>query len=234
MEIKMQKGINVRNILSLAFIFFSFSLSFSQQKIEGKYELNIKLNEFNEKYTFNKAGVFKYEKFGDLGLISFGKGNYFIKNDSLILNYNLTELKKESYYKSEKYYNHKDSIQVKINVYNFDKQPIVNSVIYAFPKNNSTESNKDGEAFLKFKKQEGNNKIELHIDGEFLAKQVICINSDANYVIDAFMNKNEIIGLEHPKAIKNQIKKFNIIEFKENEMKLNYKKQYITLIKEYK
>jgi hypothetical protein len=228
----MQKGINVRNILSLAFIFFSFSLGFSQKKIEGKYKLNLKLNEFYEKYTFNKVGVFKYENSGDLGLISFGNGNYFIKNDSLILNYNLTELKKESYYKSKKYYNDKDSIQVKINVYNFDNQPIVNSIIYAFPKNKSTESNKNGEAFLKFNKQEGNNKIELHIDGEFLAKQVIYINSDANYVIDAFMNKNEIIGFDHPKAIMNQIKKFKIIEIKEKEIKLNYNKQYITLIKE--
>jgi hypothetical protein len=227
-----RKEINVKNILCVILIFFSINLSFTQKKLEGEYKLKLKLNDFSEKFIFTKEGIFKHENFGDLGLINFGEGHYFIKNDSLILNYNLTNLKKESYYKAEKYYNDIDSIQVKINVYNFDNKPIYNSIIYAYPKNKSTESDKNGEAFLKFKKQLGNDKIELHLDGEFLVKQVIYIDSDANYIINAFMQKNEIIGLSHPKAIKNQIKKFKINEINEEQIKLNNNKQRIVLVKE--
>ncbi|MCG8860049.1 hypothetical protein [Tenacibaculum finnmarkense] len=228
----MQKEINVKNILCLILIFFSISFSFSQKKLEGVYKLESKLNDFFAKYSFTKNGIFKHESFGDLGLINFGEGHYFIKNDSLILSYDLTKLKKESYYKIKKYYNDSDSIQVKINIHNFDNKPIYNSFIYTYPKNKSTESNKNGEAFLKFKKELRNDKIELHLDGEFLVKQVIYINSDANYIINAFMNENKIIGLSHPKAIKNQIKKFKINKINEKQIEINSDKQRIRLIKE--
>ncbi|WP_157578291.1 hypothetical protein, partial [Tenacibaculum ovolyticum] len=217
-EIAMQKEVNVKSLLCIYFIVFLVSFSFSQNKLEGEYKIVNKLNDFSEKYFFTKSNTFKYEYHGDLGLIQFGNGEYFIKKDSLILNYNLTELKEESYHRIKKYYNSKDSIIIKLNIYNFKSNPIYNSIVYAYPNNISTESDKNGKAVLKFKK--GKKKIELQIDGEYLAKQIIYIHTNANYTINAYMNKNEIIGFNHPKAIKNEIVKYKIIDITEGEIKL--------------
>ncbi len=228
----MQKEINVKKILCLSLIVLLVNFSFSQNKLEGKYKVEYQLNDFSGKYVFTGEGVFSSENYGDIGLISFGKGHYFIKKDSLILDYDLTNLEEESYFKSKKYYNYKDSITINLNIYDFQNKPIRNVVVYAYPNSKSKESDEKGNAILKFKKQQVKNKIELHLDGEFLAKQIIYIDPKANYIINAYMNKNKIIDLGHPKAIKNEIVKFKIIEITEQHLKLKNGKQKVTLKKE--
>lgn len=232
MEIKMQKVLNVKDIICVVLITFSFNFCFSQIKIDGKFNIKQKLNNLNENYTFTKKGVFKYQSSGDLGVISYGKGCYFVKNDSLFLNYNLTKLKSESYFKIKKYYNDKDSIKINLNIYNFKKQPLHNIMVYTFPNYQSTTSNKQGKAYLKFKKIKHKEKIELHLEGEFWSKQIIFLDTDVNYSIEVFMNKSIISGFGHPKAIKDQIKKYKISELNEKKITLIIESQKIILIKD--
>lgn len=141
------------------------------------------------------------------------------------------ELKEESYFKAKKYYNFKDSIQIKLNIYNYNHEPLYNMQVYAFPKRKSTESDKNGLAVLKFKKEKRKDKLEIHIDGEFLAKQIIYLDFDINYNIDVFMNESVIQGFGHPEAIKNQIDRFKIIEISEKYIRLENNNKEIKLIK---
>lgn len=221
-----QKEINVKNILSLVLTFFLINLSFSQNNLEGKYELKFKLNEFSEKYNFTKEGVFKHENYGDTGLISLGKGNYFIKNDSLILNYNLTELKEESFYKLKKYYNSKDSILVELKISDFNKNLLYNiSVIGDFESRYGTLSDYEGKAFLKFKKKKGVQKIT--ISDLCCGNYSFYVDTELNSKIDIYLSK----GFQKPKLIKNEVKKYKIIEITKEYIKLKDRKKEFILMK---
>ncbi|PNW27128.1 hypothetical protein [Formosa algae] len=202
------------------------------KKITGKYSVPIIFA--YEYYIFQENGVFDYHSGADLGDSEFSKGHYTIKNDSLILNYDLAELKEESYFKAKKYYNYKDSIQVKLNIYDFNKQPLYNvTVCCPYPKFKCNESNENGIVILKFKKEKRKDKLEILIDGEFLAKQIIYLDFDSNYNINVFMNKSVIQGFGHPKAIKDQIKKYKIIKISKAEIKLKTKNnKIITWVKQ--
>lgn len=223
-----------RNVIRF-FIVLAFLLNVSrlpaQQKINGKYSMVDGTGYFWTDYTFDINSTFTFEEGGDLGTESYGQDHYTIKNDSLFLNYDLTELKEESYFKAKKYYNFKDSIQIKLNIYNYNHEPLYNMQVYAFPKRKSTESDKNGLAVLKFKKEKRKDKLEIHIDGEFLAKQIIYLDFDINYNIDVFMNESVIQGFGHPEAIKNQIDRFKIIEISEKHIRLENNNKEIKLIK---
>lgn len=182
-------------------------------------------------YKFNDTGVFEKDVDGELGKTHFGKGHYQIKNDSLILNYDLTELKYESYYKLKKFYNAKDSIQVNLNVKDFDNNSLKEIGVITDPLGQSTNVNKKGKASLIFKKGSFKDKIKLYVDGAFWAECIILLDSDTNYNIDVFMSKSEIIGLSHPKAIKGIKLEYKIIENSKETLKLKSDNQVLTLEK---
>ncbi|MBZ9652208.1 hypothetical protein [Psychroflexus montanilacus] len=71
----------------------------------------------------------------------------------------------------------------------------------------------------------------MYIDGAFWAECIILLNSDTNYNIDVFMNKSEIIGLSHPKAIKGIKLDYEIIENSKETLKLKSDNQVLTLEK---
>lgn len=224
----MQKVQNVIKFCLIIFILSVFKVT-GQQKIQGKYATPLIFA--YKHYVFDENGIFKYESGADLGINEIGQGHYTIKNDSLVLNYDLTELKEESYFKAKKYYNSKDSIEIKLNIYNYNHEPLYNMQVYAFPELKSTESNKSGLALLKFKKEKRKDKLEIHIDGEFLAKQIIYLDFDINYNIEVFMNESVIQGFGHPEAIKNQIDRFKIIEISKKYIRLKNNNKEIKLIK---
>lgn len=182
-------------------------------------------------YTFEKNGIFKKDVKGELGKTHYGKGHYQIKKDSLILNYDLTELKYESYYKFKKYYNSKDSIKVNIRVKDFENNPLNKITVVTDPAGQSTNVDDKGFADLIFEKGSFKDKIKLYIDGAFWAECVIVLNSDTNYNIDVFMNKSEIIGLSHPKAVKGIKLVYKIIENSKKTLKLKSDNQVLTLEK---
>lgn len=226
------KGQNVIKYLLYLVVVFSSNCMIGQKKITGRYSSLMPNQEYYNYFNFNTNGTFEYHSGASLGDNEFGQGHYEINKDSLILNYDLTEVQYDSYYKSQRYFNSKDSIKIMFNAYNFDKTPIYNLQIYSYPNVKSTTTDVKGIAMLSFKKEELNSKIEIHVEGEFLVKQVIYVDPTANYIFDVYMNKNVIIGFGHPKAIKNEIKKYKIIEFLEDRIKLIHNGKILQLNKQ--
>ena len=227
----MHKEQNVIKIYLILFLLSIIKIS-AQEKIEGDYLIVDGTGYFFENYSFDKNKIFFWKKGGDLGISEHGKGHYQIKNDSLILNYDLTELKYESYYKLKKFYNAKDSIQVNLRVKDFENNPLNEITVFTDPAGQSTNVNDKGLANLIFKKGSFKDKIKLNVDGAFWAECVIVLDSDTNYNIDVFMNKSEIIGLSHPKAIKGFKINYKIIENSKHKLKLKNSDQVLTLKKQ--
>lgn len=220
----------IKLLLTLSFFCF-ISYAYSQIEIEGRYSSLMPYQEYYNYFDFDKNGTFEYHSGADLGENEFGKGHYRIKNDSLILNYDLTKLKYESYFKAKKYYNSKDSIVINVKINNFKKDPLKNIMVYSFPNYVSAKSNINGITFIKLKKGSREDKIELHIEGEFWAKQILYLNGDSNYNLEVFMNKSTIIGFGHPSAIKNQIVSYKIVEYEDDFIKIDSGKGIIKLVK---
>ena len=182
----MQKGQSVIKLF-IILLFFSNINVFSQERIKGKYFMVDGTGSHYINYSFNKNNTFEYEDGGHLGATNYGKGHYIIKKDSLVLNYDLTELKEESYFKFKKYYDFKDSIDIKINVFNFNKKLQNNIAVYCYPNTKSSKTliskrtDEKGKAILKVKKSKTKEKIELHVGGTFLSTVMMHLSYDTNY-----------------------------------------------------
>jgi len=234
LEITMRKELSVIKLLIILSICMGICISAQSQSVLDNtyfYCDGVIDNGTCIIYTFEKNGIFKKELKGELGKTHYGKGHYQIKNDSLILNYDLTELNFESYYKLKKYYNSKDSIQINLKVHDFKNNPLNKIMVLTDPEGQSTDVDDKGSASLTFKKGSFKDKIKLYVDGAFRAECIIVLDSDSNYIIDVFMSKSEIIGLTHPKAIKEIKLKYKIIENSKNALKLKNGDQVLTLEK---
>ncbi|AMC11421.1 hypothetical protein Lupro_09165 [Lutibacter profundi] len=222
----------IKKSLFILIILSNSLIVFSQDKIKGKYSVVDETGYFFTNYYFSEKGTFIYSSGGDLGVSNYGKGHYFIKKDSLFLNYDLTELKENSYHRTKEYYNSKDSIQIKLNIYNFSKKPLHKIQVWSFPNYKSEELDTNGVALFKFKKEKRKDKLEIHLDGEYYAKHVINLNYNINYEIDVFMSKTDNYGFGHSKAYKNDVKKYKIIEFNKESIKLEDKNGIVIWRKE--
>lgn len=221
----MRKGRNV-NVLIFLTIFCSCNI-YCQNKLTGKYTSIAPLQEHYNYYIFYKNGIFDYHSGASLGDNEYGKGHYYIKNDSLILNYDLTELNENGHHSYKTYRNSNDSIQVKINTFDLDRKIISGiSVVGNLKKRYGVLSNKKGAAYLKFKKRKEKKKIT--ISDLCCGNYSFTINSKLNYEIDVFLRKT----LNNPKGIKYEIKKYKIIEFSENYIKLKSNNRIIKLNKQ--
>ncbi len=221
-----QKGVNA--IKTIFFLSLHISV-FSQSDLKGEYNYcdGVVDNGTCQVYTFKKNGVFKLNTLGELGKINHGKGNYFIKNDSLILSYNLTELKEESFHKLKKYYNSKDSILVELKISDFNKKLLSNiSVIGDLESRYGVLSDYEGKAFLKFKKEKGIKKIS--ISDLCCGNYSFYVNTEFNSKIDIYLSK----GFRKPKLIKNEINKYKIIEITKKYIKLKDRKKEFSLMKQ--
>ena len=211
-DIQMQKA---KNVIKILLLLLSINC-FSQIKLEGTY----KSNKGNVLYLFDTDGVFNMKTFetthGQLN--GYAKGHYFIIKDKLILNYDLTELREKSYNKSRSFINTKNSIQVKLNIYNFKKEPLNNIQIWSSPNYKSSESDKNGVALLKFEKQ--NKRIMIEVSGEYFVKESIYIDTNLNYEIDVFLSSNEVYNLSHPLAYKNDKIEYEILKLSKDSIKL--------------
>ncbi|MCD8399206.1 hypothetical protein G1K66_08220 [Tenacibaculum finnmarkense] len=95
----MQKEQNVIKWILIMWIFSLSSQLYCQEEIIGRYTNLMSYQEHYNYFNFNENGVFEYHSGASLGDDEFGKGHYLIKNDSLILNYDLTEPSFKSYHK---------------------------------------------------------------------------------------------------------------------------------------
>lgn len=170
---------------------------------------------------FHKNGIFESKNDGELGLINYGKGHYTIQNDSLFLNYDLTKLKINGFHKNKIYGNFSDTIQVKVSVFDLpgNSLPRVNVINMDFKY--AIAVNKNGIAYLRFKKNSGSKKID--ISGLCCGNYSFSINTKYNYEIDVFLREE----FNKPLGIKNEIVKYKIIEFKEDYLLLENKDKEI-------
>ncbi len=166
MVIQMQKEKNAIKIISVLIILFVLDKAYSQEQLNGNYSSLAQFQEFYDFYNFNKNGVFEYHTGADLGDDYFGKGEYKIENDNLILNYNKTSPLKLGYYLTEIWTNNKDSINVNITTITLDKKPAPYlSITFSdsLAKNgvNGIATDRDGSGSITFKKDRKNINLSL-------------------------------------------------------------------------
>ncbi len=216
----------VQTVINIVFIvqFLLHHSLYGQDVFNGKYIYTDGTQSFFKTYEFDELGIFKFKSGNDTGISSYGKGHYFINKDSLTLNYDLTELKHESYHKEKKYFNTNDSLQITLKVYDFEKEPISNTSIYSFPQYKSINTDNNGEATLRFSKSDIKESFKLHIEAPFFAKHTILLDTNANYDIVVFMNASEVIGFSHPRAIKDETVRYKIEKIDKTEITLSNEK----------
>ena len=119
---------NANKKLPLLLLFFisAYAFTFAQRKIEGKYYIKEKEMHIEccatDTYTFYNNGIFDYAEEGELGIVHYGKGHYTLTKDSLVLNYDLTEVKYPGYYIAKPYTNYKRLHHFKLNSIRFRKE----------------------------------------------------------------------------------------------------------------
>jgi len=196
---------------------FSFLIAFlsnGQTKLDGVYSNLMPLQEHYNYYKFNQDGTFEYHIGASLGDDKYGLGEYTFKNNILILNYNKTKPLKKGYYIPEFWNNKTDSVEVYLNFYDSEHQPIpyVN-VIYkdSLQKNgyNGGSADKFGEIRLSYSKSKESLELKCSILGFDQYKFVI--DKTNNYQINVFLTKQ---GFGIP--IYKQIDTLKIVEFGEN------------------
>ncbi|CAM1356686.1 conserved hypothetical protein [Tenacibaculum ascidiaceicola] len=218
METRALKVKNANKVILLCFFIISSFHCFSQSKLTGAYLRDYSMDDFYEHYEFKANNVFEYHSGGHLGDSEYGKGHYYIKKDSLILNYDLTELKENSFHKEKLYKNSKNIIQVKLNIYDLDEKPLSDiTVIGNLKEHYGKTSDKNGEVLLMFDKEKG--KREIEVSDVCCGNYSFVLNGEFNYEIKVFLKKR----FNNPIAVKNEIKKFKIITLKKEEIKLKTK-----------
>ncbi|MDO4230457.1 MAG: hypothetical protein Q4C98_11635 [Capnocytophaga sp.] len=208
----MQKAQNVNKIVfSVLFLAISFSV-FSQKKIEGRFISN------SNWYHFHSNGTFDYADVGELGVKKYGKGHYSLTKDSLILNFDLTEIPFSGYHISKSYVNYKDSIDINVTVYDLDKNPLPNSQVFLTKGagENHILTDKYGKAHLTIKKEEVEDFLTIIYNYECM-HHIPEIYLFLNYEIDIFLSKNPFTEpFDRGKAIKDDIWKYKILKIKDD------------------
>ena len=222
----MQKAQNVQKtqirILIIVLICY-VNYGYSQKKIEGIFSRcnGVIDNGECQKFQFYKNGIFKRNTTGEIGEIDYAKGHYYIKNDSLILEYDLSELKTDDYHKSKFYFNGKDSVKIKIITRNTKNKPLSNIKVLSLKNNIETKSNENG--VIEFSLEKKREKIELDVINNSLG-YYINIWANRNYEIDVFLRNDN-----YAVPFKNQTIGYKILEITKNSIKLQKGKHTILL-----
>lgn len=200
----------------------------AQQQLLGIYYVEYRFNDFSTKYTFNEDGIFSTEHSGDLGIESYGKGHYFIKKDSLILDYNLTPLKTNSYHTQKYYENTNDSIVVHLNILDMKRNPIQKVQVAENSSDKVKKSDIKGTVSFTFLKSR--KKVQLHVADFRYGVYYFDIWTHLSHDIDVFLKKDP----NNATPRKGGIQKFKIIEHTEELIKLKNKNDNILIWKKKK
>lgn len=222
----MLKEQNVIKFLSTV-TFFCLSVNlYCQTEIIGRYSSVMLYQEYYKYFDFNKKGIFEYHSGASLGDDEFGKGHYQIKNDSLIFNYDLTELKYKSYHKAKEYYNSKDIVTIKVIVKDFKGNIMTNTNVYI--KEDKIGHILGEKSFVNFKLKKEKKGFFLDISNLGYDSYKLKLSKLKNYEIEVFLKKASTIS----RAIKNQIIKYKILEYTNDFIKLKSNNGVIKLVKQ--
>lgn len=179
-------------VISL-FILINFNSLKKENKklnaLEGTFCVEYILKDYSRCLTF-KESSFTYEEKGHIGNTSKSFGEFSIKNNLLILNYNKSKPAKNSYYKTSYWKNNKDSVIVKVNVLDFDGNPIEGANILNYEKKIGFVVDAKGCGIIKFPKSKLLKK-ETEFRISFLGYQDLYINlkSEYNYELTTYLAK---------------------------------------------
>lgn len=196
-------------------------VSFTQEKIDGKYSFIDGTGEFYTYYEFFKDEIFTYEHGGDVGRENFGKGHYFIKNDSLILNYNLTKLEENSYHKIKYYENYENQAKIELKIFDLNKTPIEEVEVINNVNNSRDKPNKDGTIIYFFPKNSG--WVKFRVLNYWFGSHEFTITTNINSQVEVYLRRSSGAG------IKDVIFKYRILELNSEKLKLETKSGIMTL-----
>lgn len=219
--VQIQKVQNVTKLILFLFTLLYTSLSFSQKNIIGTYSVDFKLKDFSTIYSFYENGTFEKTTEGDVGRENYGKGHYYIKNDSLILNYDLTELEENSYHKIKYYENYNNQVKVEINLFDLNKNPIEEVEVINDVNNSRDKPNKDGTIIYFFPKKSG--WVKFRVLNYWFGTHEFTITTNLNSQVEVYLRRSSGAG------IKDVIFKYRILELNSEKLKLETKSGIMTL-----
>lgn len=191
------------------------TIALSQIKIEGTYSYLAPNQEHYDFYDFAKSGKFEYHTGASGGDFLYGKGIFKISGDTLILNYNSTELQDFSgYHRLTSWKNNRDSIDIQIQVMDTKGIQLRNGFIFLPHKKRSADLNKEGSTFLKFEKTD--EKIPFEITSLGYQDYFFDLEQNLNQSVVVFLQENQsgipIKGQKEILIIKNLKKDFIELE----------------------
>lgn len=198
---------------------FSNIYFFGQKLPIGTYCIEYKLKDFSTCLTFNSNKEFFFTSSGDLGVLEYGSGNYDIKNGFLILDYCNTKLGSFSgYHQYTNWTNDRDNIEIQISV-NDRTGEILPNVGISFPREKTSEiTNIKGMLIVEFKKS--TEICEIIISALGYEQYSFQIQKNLNYQINIVLSEDkDSEGI----PIKGQIDNFELLEFKNDILKLKDK-----------
>lgn len=192
MEMEIQTVRNVK-IIILFFVGTLYNNLHAQDRFDGMYCKEYDLKDFSRCLTFERERSFMYEYSGDTGVFEFGKGEYQLIDNRLILNYNKTEPIKIGHHVSKIWTNSKDSINLKFNVFDFDGLPLHGvTVVYKDSLSkygySGVASNENGVALLHLKIDRTD--LQVKISNVGFRSYEFSLDKNYNYNISVFMQKD--------------------------------------------
>lgn len=199
---------------------------FSQTRLNNKYSKCTEAldNGACKTYTFNKNGTFQDDFSGGFSYYNNGSGHYKILKDSLILNYDTSELRTNDYHKASLYINTQDSIKVSIKVYDHRNNVQSNTAVILLPERILKRTDENGEVVFKLKKEEV--QLKFNVTNDFLGYE-FSIWKNKNYEIEVFINPYAT-GI----PTKDQIESYKILEYTDEYLILKNNKLTIKYTKE--
>jgi len=213
----------ILHIIILLFI-IQFNNAYTQQKIEGIFCREYGLKDFYNCYTFFNNGEFKFKTGGDLGNDYYGKGDYILSENYLILNYNKSEPKELSYHRTKFWKNSKDSIELNFQIMDMVKQKIPYANIYILKYKKGIITNENGNGKMKLKKSNENREIIVSYIGYDECR--ISIKKNFNYNFKVYLTKG-FTGV----PIKNHKETLDILELTDKYFKTKRKDENIIIWK---
>ncbi|WP_392448250.1 hypothetical protein ACF3OB_02785 [Capnocytophaga canis] len=210
-----QKVVNASKILFFTFLGIHFYV-LPQETIGGNFYMTEVEGEFGYMYKFSKNGTFEYTYSGDVAVINYGKGHYSFVKDSLILNYDLTELTESTYHKYTFYENYKDSIEIKFRIITAD-----NSIAKGLNVGSSTDRvglilENFNSGAIKLKRE--NNYKKIFFSSIEYDRYDVQIYGAYNYNIDVYLKKTSTYGEATP--IKFVTQKYKVLKNKKDYLEL--------------
>lgn len=214
MEQMMHKVVNVTNFNRTFLLLFFLGISiasYTQNKLNGKYSNLMLMQEHFNYIIFNEDKKFEYHKGASLGDDYYGRGNYSIKDDQLILNYNLTQPKITGVHDLSLWNNNKDSIEIHFAIKDLNDIPLKGINIINLDIKDGVQTDSNGFAVFKLPKVNKDYKISCSQVGYLHYK--FYINGNNNYQANVTLIHNKgITGT----PILNQVDTLKLKEIKED------------------